>query len=157
MTPSEWYVSPRAASLSDACRSLAPVSTAAVLYCSLQNQQSDVLLMFVRHGAVPPASLIPCWMSSCMAEFVASGSVITSWIQHTAALQLGNYGCPSFLLPFHNPCIITTCSTTLHPICCCQCTPAYTLQRTVCPLPLGHGCVGSDSVANSIWCVAVCH
>ncbi len=88
MTPSEWYMSTRAASLSDACRLLAPVSRAAVFYCSLRYQQSDVLLMFVRHGAVPLASPIPCWMLSRMAEFVASGSMITSWIQHTAALQL---------------------------------------------------------------------
>ncbi len=121
MTPSEWYMSPRAASLSDACRSLAPMSRAAVLYCSLQYQQSHVLLVFVRHSVNPPASLIHCWMLSCMPEFVASESVITSWIQHTAALQLGNCACPSLLLPFHNPCIVTTCSTTYHPICCCSC------------------------------------
>ena len=57
---------------------------------------------------------------SCMAEFVASGSVITSWIEHMAALQLKTCGCPLFLVPFHNPCIITTCSTTHQPVCCCQ-------------------------------------
>ena len=73
---------------SDACRSLATVSRAAVFHCSLRYQPSDILLMFVRHGAVPSASLIHCWMSSCMADFVASGSVTASWIQHTAALQL---------------------------------------------------------------------
>ncbi len=36
-------------------------------------------------------------------------------------------------------------------------TPAYVLRRTVCPLPLGHSCVGSDSVDNCMWCGAVCH
>ena len=36
-------------------------------------------------------------------------------------------------------------------------TPAYVLRRTVGPSSLGHCCVGSDSVGNSIWCGAVCH
>lgn len=159
MTPSEWYMSTRVASLSDACRSSAPASTAAVFYCSLRHQQSDVLLMFLRHGAVPPASWIPCWKSSCMAELVASGPMITSWIQNTAALQIWNPGCPSLLVPFHNPCITTTCSTTHQPICCCQCDTCLRAAR-YCLSSVSRPLLCRIRVCwqlHVLWCDAVCH